>query len=518
MTTYYVDSASGTDGDGSFGDPWNNINGHINSLSSGDVLEMRGTNDSGSRRVYTEAVTITADGVTLKTYNSEYVVLESSGSGNNIIEVDADDVTIDGSGSTSTMGEIQTVSQCYIEFDKLDQTTRAINCINNDGVVLKYLEIHDVAGDQAVRIRNCTNGLIQYCRIHDCESGSRGVNGLQLAEFTTDLIAEYLEIYNCGGDCVHVLSSTATANVTFTLRYSDLYVESAFSAKAENAIDNKNGGDFTVHDCRMWGFRRTTTGGASGGQGSAIIHQNDASGGVYYNNEIYDLSGAAFDIRRPDVEIYRNVVHSLVNETGSSPSALKKAISLIGDATGIKIYNNTINGDHEGAGDLFRLRSDPELECKNNLFNDTGGQDDDASTLTITSSNNGWFGTATQLTDFADGSDVVDLDPSGDPDFIDEGGDDYRINTTSACVDAGTVQAPYTNGYNGDAPDIGYFETDSVSTNVLRSTMFMVLPHPEDAGVTVEDRVHVDEVYRSILSLPTSIVPCLTPSFRRRRV
>jgi hypothetical protein len=50
MAAYYVDN-SGSDGVGSRDDPWNNIAGHIHSLSAGDTMYVRG-NTSRKRCLY----------------------------------------------------------------------------------------------------------------------------------------------------------------------------------------------------------------------------------------------------------------------------------------------------------------------------------------------------------------------------------------------------------------------------------------------------------------------------------
>ncbi len=44
------------------------------------------------------------------------------------------------------------------------------------------------------------------------------------------------------------------------------------------------------------------------------------------------------------------------------------------------------------------------------------------------------------------------------PSFVNEGTDDYQLNTGSACIDAGVYIAGVNDGYAGSAPDMGYWE------------------------------------------------------------
>ena len=72
MTPYYVNNA-GDDGDGTLGNPWNNVAGHIDTLAAGDRMLIFG-NVSAPARIYNEPQILCAangtqaDVITIKPY------------------------------------------------------------------------------------------------------------------------------------------------------------------------------------------------------------------------------------------------------------------------------------------------------------------------------------------------------------------------------------------------------------------------------------------------------------------
>ena len=49
-----------------------------------------------------------------------------------------------------------------------------------------------------------------------------------------------------------------------------------------------------------------------------------------------------------------------------------------------------------------------------------------------------------------------------DPKFVNPRAHDYRLSAASPAVDQGDIVPPYTDGYQGTAPDIGAFERGAV--------------------------------------------------------
>jgi hypothetical protein len=47
---------------------------------------------------------------------------------------------------------------------------------------------------------------------------------------------------------------------------------------------------------------------------------------------------------------------------------------------------------------------------------------------------------------------------AADPRFVNAGATDYRLQSDSPAVDAGTQVSGVTEGFNGGAPDMGYVE------------------------------------------------------------
>ena len=59
----------------------------------------------------------------------------------------------------------------------------------------------------------------------------------------------------------------------------------------------------------------------------------------------------------------------------------------------------------------------------------------------------------------SDAQQANNLVPPTDPMFVNTAANDYRLQEGSPAIDAGQVVAPYTNGFKGNAPDIGAMES-----------------------------------------------------------
>lgn len=183
------------------------------------------------------------------------------------------------------------------------------------------------------------------------------------------------------------------------------------------------------------------------------------------------VSGGVFPINQFDNRV--NEFAWIHHNTFFSPRADQPVIYMGTYPTGFKFYNNTIL-DTQGVPKLFNrfvtlaeARPTVGFEVKNNIFISTKGP------------RGNWFpadnfGFTPNTPDFANNlfynSDPFGVNPVVVPDtqplsaILKATGDKpapyFELASGSPAVDAGVVLAPFTNGFNGTAPDIGAYESN----------------------------------------------------------
>ena len=174
-----------------------------------------------------------------------------------------------------------------------------------------------------------------------------------------------------------------------------------------------------IHDVML----QTTDGG-----GTYTI-RNDGSGSEIAYNRIYNIRTGGYggvaiflDDNSSNYTVDHNVTYNVTN-------SLKMNKSEKGD----KIYNNTLDADWYSIAKSYGTMDWTGTVLKNNIF---------CKTIQIGSNavlqNNLTMGTNVQ--------------------FVNAAAADYTLKATSPAVDAGTMIAPYTNGYAGAMPDDGAAE------------------------------------------------------------
>lgn len=109
------------------------------------------------------------------------------------------------------------------------------------------------------------------------------------------------------------------------------------------------------------------------------------------------------------------------------------ALQLNASSPGNLVYNNTLIGNEDSIYNHFTGDFTGTKIVNNILTNDIGG---------IPSS-------VLQQTN---------VYKTTDPQFTNEAAHDYTLQSTSPAIDGGTVLSPYTDGYDGSAPDVGAYE------------------------------------------------------------
>ena len=187
--------------------------------------------------------------------------------------------------------------------------------------------------------------------------------------------------------------------------------------KLSNSTDLKVTNNL-IHDAML----QTTDGGGIytfgvDGRGTEIAYNkiyNVKAGG-------YGGTGIFLDNNSSNYVLHHNVVWNA-----------NHAIKLNYSSRGHKIYNNTLSGTDYSVG-ASGSSSMSGTAFKNNIF-----------TNTVKIAGNA--------------SEGNNLYSDTDARFANAGGGDFALKSNSPAIDDGTVLSPYTNGYGGDAPDVGALE------------------------------------------------------------
>jgi hypothetical protein len=485
LTTYYVNSDVAGPGDGSFGDPWDDINTNLSSLSAGDTMLLRGGNTKAGAQSYTEQVNIRSSNscangtavnpITIRNYTDEYVVFDVNGADPDQMVIDRSYWIIEGQGVDGN-------GDYYMEFDKQARWQSAVQILaGGDYTELRYLEVHN-GSYFGIDIDDSDYVIIENCTVYDFDGGaSADAHGIIVRGFSDYGTIRNCEIYDCFGDCIEVFTDFTTEEKTsWEVHDCEMYTNVAAQGSTELAIGFKGGESWSVHDNTVHGFRHCdgTTGGTSS-DGEAFIIGAGGINSEFYDNIIYDISGNAIRIDRTGVVFRHNLIYDLAYDSTTDEATVLYVTS---GGDNAKLYNNTVVGDYgwptQADDKLYRsLAGATGVILKNNIFKDTGDINDGGSQ---TYDYNCWYNAYATL---SGANDVTD-----DPLFNDEGADDYTLASNSPCIDAG-VDLGYS--YNGSAPDIGYWESDyPAATTTIAG--YAVLK--ETASVTVGGMAYLQGV------------------------
>jgi len=404
---YYYTDNSGDDGDGSIGDPWNNVMGHVDELGAGDTMYIRG-NESLPVRIYTEACIDLAgcnDGtaslpIAVQAYPGEYVEIAS---------------TVGTHGININNVDYWVFRGLYMDASNV---TYMID-LNGDHNIIEYCILYD--GYWAIRVNGVSYNMIEGCTIHNFldtsgppYSDAHGVYLMGGSHYTT---VRDNTIYDIRGDCVQLSTGTLSNNLI-----EDNHLYTTLGKCSENAIDLK-GGSPVIRGNVMHGFRYCdgSCGATGGGIGAAITSSAEVDGAIIEDNEIYDCtSGMRVGL---NTIIRRNVIHDLVTDAATW---LNAAIMFWG-ADNARCYNNTFVECPETL--YYISASSQNVEFRNNLAYKTHDIEV-AAGGTYDADYNGWFDCMDTLAGAHDTT-------GDDPLFVDPENDDYHLQADSPCIDAG---------------------------------------------------------------------------------
>ena len=404
---YYVDN-SHSDGAGSRDNPWNNIAGHVHSLSAGDTMFVRG--DSPGTRTYSEAqILIAVSGssdkpITIRPYAGESVCLKSTATGSDQIRINGSYVTITG-----------------FEIDRGGAAKRIIYIRGNHNTI-DDCEIHN-GGQKAVVVHRASHTTVSGCVIHDIVRDLVGAAaGVAIYGTLTGTTITGCTMYNINGDHV-VVDDTEGSVATGTIVEGCLFYNGSLPADTvENAVDIKDG-SVIVRNCRMHGFREE--GSAAG---SAMMFHNKCTTVLIEDCEIYD-STTGIRVSGPTATIRRCVVWDLASV---DPKAWVKTALLIQGGT-VQVFNCTFYKCPEHLAYV----SPGTVAFQNNICKDTGSV-----TGSAAASHNCWHN--------AKGKWSGTGDILTDPMFRNQAAGDFRLTDTSPCRGAGS-----------DGQDIGAFSYEA---------------------------------------------------------
>ena len=436
--THYVDNQAQADGDGSLDTPWDNIAGHVNDLTPGDVMCVRG-NPSTPGRIYTEpGISLDdqcADGtqaspITIRTYPEEHVVLHST--------------------LESYIVHFQNVSYWRLEGFVLDKETDGGYGIRFEGAdfnVVHNCEIYN-GSHEAIHLSSGQGNVIEYCTIHDFNAGPYvDAHGI-LVEAATDTVIQNNEIYDCRGSGVQLWDTGDNSGTI--IQDNHIYANAAVQHCCEGAVAVKSGNPIIRHNV-MHGFRYCdgSCGGTGGGIGGAAIIYMQAHDVLFEANEIYDCTSGLTVGSANNTQIINNLIHDLVTDE----DAWANVGLYVHHSTNVDILNNTLAGIPHNA--LWIGERAEDLDIRNNLFYDTNQIQNQYSESQVTADYNGWFNAAQRI--------EGDHDTLGDdPQFV--APDDYHLQGTSPALDTGDNASAPTHDFDGNprpygpAPDLGVFE------------------------------------------------------------
>jgi len=192
------------------------------------------------------------------------------------------------------------------------------------------------------------------------------------------------------------------------------------------------------------------------GYGGGIFIAGASAEPVISNNIIMDNigqteGGGICAVGNSNPDIYRNVV------TGNT-ATWGGGIAL--HTVSCTLTNNTVSGNHYnegGCGGVHVGYNGTPTLVNNIVYGNDGDQVFSSSgsiTVNYSDIQGGWTGS---------GDHNIDADPL----FVDQANGDFQLQEGSPCIDAGTEVPPITNGYQGNAPDLGAFESPYIGNYLV---------------------------------------------------
>jgi len=273
---------------------------------------------------------------------AEAIIDGTGGSLAMIIEVDADNVVINGLEVKSGTG------------DMIKQNTA------HSGTTVKYCIIHDGLGDEGVQLKKCTNGVLEYNYVYDIADKGDGLN---IADASSNGVIRHNEVCGIHGENAAIYIYDAT-----DMEISDNLVYGPGGPGGNDGIKvgAKGGGDAAktgvlVKDNVIHGMP----------QDGITIYM---SGVTVEGNEIYNCgseNGAIYlAYAISDVTIQGNSVHDNVLKTSKRTTTAGILLENRVDAASVTInFNNIYNNTPYGVTN----EAAAQVDATNNWWGDASG-------------------------------------------------------------------------------------------------------------------------------------------------
>ena len=430
---YYVDNTVSSSGTGTVSSPVKTIQEGLNLMSPGDILWIRGDTTG---RVYTGSLSFPVSGtagspITIKNFPGERVIL--TGSSGTRMNLNKDYWTIDG-----------------LIIDQADIGSDAVK-VNASHIIIRNSEIRD-GRREGISIENASFVTIEDSYIHNfmwINSGSREDAHCIMIDTSrsptiTDIKIHRNTIERCSGDGTQIFAVTGQSISTYAknIEFVDnIFLDGTTSpGLTENALDFKGGDTVLVKGNIMSGYINNKTIVVQKGCRNIVIEENTISDGLS-GIELRQEGGV--DFIQENNSIIKNIIYNM------DTYALK-----FDGVRNVTVLHNTLFNIGTNS---FRFESTlgstaPAVDggiIKNNLVMIAGLPKGEALLANVTSGSNGWFQAGGG--GLSDSTDTTGTDPL----FMNEPSGDFRLQSTSPAIDAGT---PVGIAFFGPAPDLGALE------------------------------------------------------------
>jgi hypothetical protein len=432
---YYVSSTAGSSGNGSWSNPWRDINDHVGDLYPGDTLCVRG-DTSGAGRVYSLGEQIylhsslvrsgtPGNPITLRSYPGEKVILRNNGDASVVYFKGADYWVVDGfMMDNNAHGRA-------IRFEA-----------GADHHVLRNNEIYNGRTDGVAICCGINVGnIIENNHIHHFNAGNNDAHGIVLNPGAHETVIRGNTIHDVSGDGVQIYATddTPIAEYSRNVQIVGNVMYRGALPRSENALDFKGADGLTVAGNELYGYGS-----------SAVVVQKGTRNVLFDGNAIHH-SGFGIDMRgeggkHPEnITLRNNVLYDITGRFALAFNAVYNGIAYHNTIVNADGYSFRIEGDGLHGGDL-----------RNNLVYDSGAADiaGGAPFINVNFGYNGWFKSTTEF------GAATDITGNGDPGFKDAAQDDFHLTPASRARDAG-INVGLGVDYEGDLrpfgsrPDLG---------------------------------------------------------------
>ncbi len=434
-STYYVaTTGSDTTGDGSIGNPWQTITKGESMLSPGDTLNIRAG-----------------------TYNEQVIINCGSDAGSwiTIQNYQDEEVIIDGTGKSG-------------EYDGVVRISNGAKYVRFTDITVKDSE------HQAIYIYQSTAGTVKYirvdnCTLYNCESS--GIYVYSSIDGPSNCV-KYIEIDNCSITYVQTTQEAQEALSLSHVAYFDVHHNYIAEYGKEGLCVKGDSHNGSVHHNEV---DNTCAGSPSYANGHVCVYLGAGSDHtdavMIYNNYLHGSNGQNIVLRMENTAgrcTNSRIYNNLCDNTWSNSDCIEfdTVSSSYGSFGNITVDSNTFICQRYGCRLRVYSLSDITAPCyfRNNIFVCTSNYGILTTVVTYGSGyfnfyNNCFYDTNSAVVSSWAGSTGTQFGSNAitndNPDFVDWGGDDFRLSDSSPCIDAGSSNNPPDFDFDGNSRPMG---------------------------------------------------------------